>query len=248
MRTLTGAILLSLFVALPASAFNFTTPILNHPDAEQDPPPYGLRLDNLFQQTPSSGSLVGGVGGVTSFSFDPGDGSSMSMNVNDLGGDLEINISGVAKGGVDAGGTYGYGEGLFAIDFTYTMNVEGVVGPMGGWKVTPNNAANNGTITALAGNADIAAGTEWTIWDQVDGNNDSFLVVRDQHRLGSYPAVSALDPLVGRGWVTYSSIGQESSGTQDWLFIADTPIPEPASIMLLAAGCGAVALRRNRRS
>ncbi|GJM26267.1 MAG: hypothetical protein DHS20C16_26820 [Phycisphaerae bacterium] len=248
MKTLTGAILLSLFVALPASAFNFTTPILNHPDGDVNPPPYGLRMDELFTQTPSSGSIVGGVGGITTFSFAPGDGANMTMNVNDLGGDLEINISGVAKGGVDAGGSYGYGEGLFAIDFTYSMNVEGVPGPNGGWKVTPNNVANNGTITALAGNTDITAGTEWTFWDEVNGDNDSFLVVRDEHRLAGHPGILALDPLVGRGWVTYHSNGSGSSGTQDFLFIADTPIPEPTSIMLLAAGCGVLGLRRNRRS
>ncbi len=248
MRTLTSAILLSMFMALPASAINFTTPILNHPDGDVNPPPYGLRLDELFTQTPTSGSLVGGVGGITTFSFDPADGASMSMTVSDLGGDLEISISGVAKGGVDAGGTYGYGEGLFAIDFTYRMNVEGVPGPDGGWKITPNHAMNNGTITALAGNTDITAGTEWTLWDQVNGDNDSFLVIRDEHRLAGHPGVLALDPLVGRGWVTYSPIGQDAPGTQDFLFIADTPIPEPASIMLLAAGCVLVASRRSRRS
>lgn len=248
MKNLSRAALLSLLITVPTYAINFTTPILNHPDGNVSPPPYGLRLDDLFTQTPSSGSLPGGVGGITTFSFAPGDGANMNMEVSMSGSDLEINISGTAKGGVAVGGSYGYGEGLFAIDFTYTMNVEGVPGPMGGFKVTPNDVDNNGTITALAGNADITAGTEWSFWDEVNGDNDSFLVVRDQHRLAGHPGISALDPLVGRGWVTYNSTGQGSHGTQDWLFIADTPIPEPASFALLAMGCAVVGSRRGRRS
>ncbi|MFQ5492262.1 MAG: PEP-CTERM sorting domain-containing protein [Phycisphaerae bacterium] len=216
--------------------------MIDHPDAAQDPPPYGLRLDDLFLQAPVLGNVPNPVGGVTSFSFDPTNGGDMTLSVITAGTALNINISGTAFGGVDTGTTYGFGAGLYAIDFTYTMNVTAVPGVDGGWVVSPNNAMNNGTITALAGVADIAEGTSWQLFDQVDSANDALVFLQDEHRLGGFPALAALDPWVGRGWVTYNSDGTNSSATQDWLFIA---IPEPSSLGLLVMGAAAL-LRRKR--
>lgn len=215
--------------------------IFNHPDAAKDPPPYGLRLDNLYLQAPAVGSLAGGVGGVTTFSFDPADGGNMVMTVDLVGSTWSINLAGTAFGGVDTGTTAGFGAGLYSIDFTYSVNVSEVTGPNGGYQVTPNSQFNTGTITALSG-PDVAAGTSWSFFDQTNANSNTFKVLRDGHRLGAFPSVAALNPLVGRGWVTYNSNGTNSTGTQDWLFI---DIPAPSVTGVLALG-GLVSLRRRR--
>lgn len=224
----------------PAGAADITIDLLNHPDANQDPPPYGLRLDELFLQAPTAGSVTNPVGGVTTFSFDPADGASMVLTTTTVGPNIQINISGVAFGGVDTGVTYGFGAGFYSIDFTYTMNVTEVAGPDGGFNVSPNSAMNNGTITAQAGIPGVTAGTSWTLFDQ---SNNSFDVLRDGHRLGAFPALLAQDPFVGRGWVTYNADGTNSTGTQDWLFT-----PEPSSLVFLCIGGAGLFARRRRRA
>lgn len=64
----------------------------------------------------------------------------------------------------------------------------------------------------------------------------------DEHRLGGFPALAALDPYVGRGWVTYNSDGTNSSGTQDWIFT-----PKPTSVVLMCIGGVGLFARRSRR-
>lgn len=229
-----------LLFSQPAGAADITLTLGNHPDANQNPPPYGLRLDDLFLQAVTAGSVTNAVGGVTSFSFDPADGANMVLTTTTVGPNVEINIAGTAFGGVDTGVTYGFGAGLYDIDFTYRVNVTEVAGPDGGFTVSPNSAMNNGTITAQAGITDVAAGTTWTLYDQSD---NSFQLLADGHRLGSFPAILAQDPFVGRGWVTFNADGSNTSGTQDWLFI-----PEPSCLALMCiGGIGFLSRQRRRR-
>lgn len=212
----------------------------NHPAADSTPPGYGLRLDNLFTQATSAGSLAGGLNGLTSFDFDA-DESSVRLTVEDLGTSLVINISGVALGGIDEGATYGYGAGLYEIDFTYSVGVMEVPGEDGGYAVDPGSTTNQGTITSL-GNADVAAGTEWTIYQQLEGSLKKFEFLRDNHRFAGFPELFAQDLFVGRAWVTYNDDGTDSAGIQDWLFLAPVPSPATAAPLALAG----LAMRRRR--
>jgi hypothetical protein len=170
------------------------------------------------------------------------DGASMALTASMVGPDIHINLSGTVFGGVDTGVTHGFGAGFYSVDFTYAMDVTEVAGPDVGFIVSPNSAMNNGTITAQAGITDVGAGTSWTLYDQTDDANESFKVLADGHRLGSFPAILAQDPFVGRGWVTFNSDGTHASETQDWLFT-----PEPTSLALMCIGGAALFARRPRR-
>ncbi|MEM9066024.1 MAG: hypothetical protein AAGB51_11095 [Planctomycetota bacterium] len=236
-----AAVSIAALSATSADAQIFSINLANHPDANQNPPPYGLRLDDLFLQTAEVGGLASGVGGVTTFSFDPADGGNVLLEVFDIGGNLEINISGTVYGGVDTGSAYGFGEGLYDLDFRYIVDVTEVLGADGGWVADPGSVASQGTITAQ-GNADVAAGTSWRFYQQLSGSLAPFSFLRDEHRLGGFPSVASLDPFVGRGWVTFDPAGADSSGTQDFIFLA---IPTPGSLAVLA-GAGLLATRRRR--
>ena len=73
----------------PANAADITIALFNHPDANQDPPPYGLRLDELFLQAPTAGNVTNPVGGITTFSFAPADGASMVLATSVVGPDIQ---------------------------------------------------------------------------------------------------------------------------------------------------------------
>jgi len=231
-----------LVLAMPANAADITFALANHPDGNAKPPTYGLRLDDLFLQTPTAGNVANPVGGTTTFSFDPADGAGMSATASMVGLDIQINILGTVHGGVDTGVAYGFGGGLYDVDFTYRLNVTEVAGPDGGFTVSANSAMNNGTITAQAGITGVDAGTSWTFYDQSNGSF-AFKLLADGHRLGGFPVILAQDPLVGHGWVTFNSDGTNTSGTQDWLFIT----PEPSSLVLLCIGGVGLFARRRRR-
>jgi len=202
----------------------------DHPDGNVSPPPYGLRFDNLF-------TTVGGTGGTTSFSMDMFGDTTLTVNDDGLG-TISIDIVGTVYGGVDTGAGYGYGEGAFALDFSYTLNVT----PDGtGWDVNPADPLNNGTLTALAGNADLTTGEVFTFEGVATDGGASFLFLQDGHRLGGHPEI---DPnvWVGRGWVnTAAGLG----GTHDFLFIGEL-IPAPGSVLLLVGGGAFGAIRRRR--
>ena len=113
--------------------------LVDHPDGAEAPPPYGLRMDRLFELS----GITGATGGVVSFSF-----VDMELIVRDVGGgSLQIEISGLMEGGTDDGATYGFGAGDYQLEMIYS---QGVQASGSGWTVDPPNNLNQGTITALA--------------------------------------------------------------------------------------------------
>ncbi len=201
----------------------------DHPDGNQNPPPYGLRFDNLF-------TTVGGTGGVTTFSMNTFGDSTLTV-LDDGGGAFRIQIAGTVFGGVDTGAGVGFGAGSYDLSFEYAVNV----GPSGtGWVVNPNSILNTGTLTSQ-GNPDVGAGTVFTLFDKdFQATGDSFIFLQDEHRLAGHPEAGQ-DFWVGRGWL---DVIPPLTGTHDFLFIGEL-IPTPSSVALLAIG-GFAATRRRR--
>ncbi len=205
--------------------------LFDHPDGNASPPGYGLRFDNLF----SDNGYGAAAGGVTTFSF-----VDVIMTVTDTGSSLSINIAGELFGGEDAGSSYGFGEGAYELDFTYSVNV---VADGTGYRVTADDAANAGTLTAVTGDA---TGAVFAMRDFMD---PSFLFLQDDHRLGGHSEAGE-GFWVGRGWL--ADAAGDGSGTRDFLFIGemlDGPppiIPLPMSGAMGLAGLAVVATRRRR--
>lgn len=189
----------------------------DHPDGNQNPPPYGLRLDNVMGP------------GVSTFSIGYHDNTVLS--VYDDGGTISINIQGTLFGGlIDNSGGY-VSAADYTIDFTYSLNVsdEG-----NGWEVNTFDSANAGSLV----NMTTLESTTLYGKDNAEGLVFSFLA--DGHRLSGDNS-----SWVGRGWVTDKSDGEAAgSGSQDWLFTAST-IPAPGALALLGLG-GMVSVRRRR--
>ncbi|MFK7759662.1 MAG: PEP-CTERM sorting domain-containing protein [Phycisphaerales bacterium] len=189
----------------------------DHPDANLNPPPYGMRLDNVI-----------GAGAATlSFDFH---GDSL-LTVTDNGGDLSINISGTMFGGV-VDGMGGYVSATsYAVDFNYGALVNNFGG---GWAVNGVDAANTGTVTNLDTNE------VFTLNTTTIGDGTAFAFLPDGHRLDGDDST-----FVGRGWMTEETDGTDPlGGTRDWIFTA-TKVPAPSSVALLGLG-GLVATRRRR--
>lgn len=230
-----------------------TWTLFDHPDGNQAPPAYGLRLDGLFNT---------GSGTEWTFSFEaPGAGVTMQ-----LFDDNSLNISGTIFGGVDNGSGYQVGNvGLWDLDFTYQ-------------NVVFSNTANNvpvtvntspgasgqsgvGTIRALF---DVAATTEVEsiattnlVIDLIEKANNSGLAFKyadDGHRCGGHDAEICDDRSVGRGWlnhsVTYGGSTSNHINASDFLFTGDVsavPLPAAAPLFLGALGViGLVGARRRR--
>lgn len=178
----------------------------DHPDAAFDPPPYGMRLDNILGP------------GVATMSIGVHD--DTVLTVTDDNGALSINISGTLYGGV-ADGMGGYVSATsYAVDFNYTTFV---ASSGGGWVVNAIDSANSGTLTNLDDNSVIDLYTT--------GSPESFLFLPDGHRLGGDSS-----SFVGRGWFTDQTDGSDPlGGTRDWLFTA-TEIPAPSAFALFGLG------------
>ena len=214
----------------------------DHPDATQNPPPYGLRLDNLFLDSGASGAR----GGVTTFSMSAG--SGVHLTVDRTGSTLTINISGEVIGGEEngSGGPGGFGTGSYQLDFTYTS---GVIAFNGGWLVIPTPTSSGfGSLTANFTGTGITAGDEFFFGqDGFQGGAAAggyplaaFAFMPDGYRLGG-----GTDE-VGRGWLANMDANGNiigGNGTQDFLF---TVIPLPTTSGLALAGLGLIALRRRR--
>jgi uncharacterized repeat protein (TIGR01451 family) len=177
--------------------------LINHPVHGQAPPPYGLRLDQLYA----------GTGPIT-FNFDHPQ-SDMRMRIEN--GGSTVTIFGTTWGGIDTGAAYSQ-DGLWEVYMQY----DGTVAPAGGdndLQVTVET--DNGTITPLYTTAFFNAGDAYALTGKSDGNY-TFRLGDEDDDLGfrSTPGIS------GWGWLSHDGPGDMGYySASDWGFMA-TPAPD----------------------
>ncbi len=197
----------------------------NHPDGNQSPPLYGLRLDEIYNATSNHD--------VFTFNFDHAL-SNMRLDYNGT----SIHIYGTAFGGRDIGTEYANDiyRGVYTIDFTYTWGV-GMAPGDDDVMVDPGYHYNYGTIQTPIG-------------DTIGLRDGHYSTGQPDFRLGNedndaghrgYPGIS------GWGWL-FTSTGAGGAyvnyTSNDWLFTA-TLVPTPGAAALM--GLGALAVGRRRR-
>ncbi len=113
--------------------------LANHPDGNIAPPPYGLRLDGLYNATAQTDRFT--------FDFNHAM-SDMVINIAQVGLNDVITISGDSWGGRDIGGSHANDVylGVYQIYFQYTVGV-GIATPDDDRRVTGPGVQNFGTIT-----------------------------------------------------------------------------------------------------
>lgn len=198
-----------------------TYQLQNHPDASLDPPPYGARLDELYDVT----------AGADNFTFDFEHASSnMQLDYN---GSNSIHIYGDAYGGRDIGGDYDMNPvtglpylGVYSFDFLYNVGVGLVPTDDDVWAMTATNS-NFGTVSTPLSDT-------FNLFDVADGNY-TFRLGDENDDLGhrGFPGIS------GWGWLGVQF--GDNSGTLDWIF---TAVPEPSTGLLLVLGLGVISRRR----
>ncbi|MAE67612.1 MAG: hypothetical protein CMJ18_25435, partial [Phycisphaeraceae bacterium] len=168
----------------------------NHPDANEAPPGYGLRLDGL---------VGGDSADVFTFNFNHPQ-SDMTMVVD---GDM-VTISGVVFGGLDVGNMYdAVLSGLWQVDATY-QNVELAGGDDDLLVDDAESGTMVGTITQLFG-----AGETYDL-DQYAGSHPFTLRLGDTDDDSGH---RGFDGISGWGWLTHSG-GHGHLNASDWLFTA----------------------------
>lgn len=217
------AVLLAAAAVSANPVANGTYRLHNHPDGNQLPPPYGLRIDELYNPTTGHD--------VFTFDFDAV-GSSVFMDVTNT----TIHIYGTALGGRDNGSGYfaDVYNTFYTFDFLYNVGV-GMVPGDDDRQVDGPNHSNFGFITRLAGPT-----TQLT--DERGGNPNSFRLGDEDNDLGhrGYNGIS------GWGWLSIPVAGAPVRHVEsmDWLFTAQL-IPTPGTAAL--AGLGLLAAGRRRR-
>ncbi len=199
------AVLVLLTFAGTAQAVSFGTYALdNHPDGDQNPPPYGLRLDGL-------------MGGSSSYTFDVTNQGAGGLTLTYTAAGMHI--SGSVWGGLDTGSSWLSPE-LWTVDFTYSTI--GVATPDDDAWAHNTDTSFNSTIFGFGTLTRVGTGATWDLRDQSNGDY-SFRFGDEDNDLGhrGFPGLS------GWGWLDYrSGTGAWThTGSDDWLFTANR-VPE----------------------
>ena len=200
--------------------FNFT--LGNHPNGAENPPPYGLRVDDLYNSDPAS---------IYTFNFEAG-GAGMTMTVGNSG---DVAISGQVFGGqLDGSGGYVGGGKLWDVSFAYSNA-----------QVTTDS--NGDLVSVLVHNSTGGTGS-----GTISSGSDSFDLVSYANGSGKQFAIETghrgVAGFSGYGWlgVKQSDGSTYHTNYQDWLFTA-TPVPAPPALALFAVGAlGFVPFARRR--
>lgn len=222
----------------------FQYQMFNHPAAQEDPPPYGLRLDELVDVTPGHDIFT------WDFEHDDSNGISLALlsikELPNFPNRFVIDIKGTVYGGLTDGNGYANDPahvGFWDIDFTYIVGVKKafadddyIVDPD-----APSMLTNAGTITGPG-----PGGITYLIGDVKDGEY-SFRLGDENNDQGH----QGFDGFSGWGWLKHGVAPPlQDIALSDWLFtLDDTAYPTPGALGLLgiAGLCGARRSRRDAR-
>lgn len=198
-----------------------TYELSNHPDGSSNPPPYGLRLDELYNETSGHD--------IFTFDFDHPS-SSVFMDVTAT----TIHIYGSARGGRDIGAAHAMDSylGMYTFDFVFSTGVQSVPGDDDVW-VDTANYANTGTIMTPLG-------------DTIDmhdyrGSNPFSFRLGDEDNDAGHRGFAGIS---GWGWINHGPDKTVHFPASDWLFTA-TLVPTPGAGAMALVG-GAMMMRRRR--
>ncbi len=210
----------------PADIFSFD--LSNKAPGAQNPPDYGLRLDDLFTSPTAS---------IWTFSFDQTDGASVRMDVDTTAS--TVRIFGTVVGGLDVGTVWQADTiASWDLDFLYDTNI--TVASDGYWSVPMTSSGFNfGSLELLS-----LSGSGGGYFSSADIGKTLNLA---DFKGGDFVASGGPSPQTPyvSAWLQTTADFVEDGNTSyvrptggccmDFGFRA-TPVPEPGSLALLALG------------
>ncbi|GER00262.1 hypothetical protein JCM17845_08850 [Iodidimonas gelatinilytica] len=225
--------------------------LFSHPDGDQAPPIYGLRLDGIERYLTGSGR----VSDSWTFAFD-----TVTADVV-LHDDPLLNtfsITGTGIGGLDVGGGSHVASSAVSFNFTYTgFDAAADFDPLNP-DITISDTGRGasekgfGSITFEQSVLGIDAGTSVGLIAWGDNSGRLFSFQSNNHRLDCPQSEHCGFP-VGWGWMGLTGLTASPFHTtsQDWLFasryvVTQVPLPQTA-LFLLVGLAGVFSLRRRNR-